>query len=475
MKPWSLQRSLIAVAFGVSLLAWLAGGALMLGAAQRHAEELHDIALRQTATLLMGLSAPEIAELANTDLEVRIAHGKADTAASFGDDYRYQLWDSEGGLKLSNFGPSSPSAMAKLSTTGYTWLQMDGERWRVFTLVHPESGQVLQLAEKANSRQWLLHAVDWKFLLLGPASLLLVFGAGLLLVRQVLRPLHSLRAELDARTPGHSEPLRADGAPDELEPIVQAMNGLFARMNDAITREAQFTSMAAHELRTPLASLRLLAQTVADAQDPEARASSTRDLLASVDRCTHLQEQLLTLARLDAVREGELVEEVNLTELVSDAVSQLSPEARARSIAIASRTDAAVLTCHAFSVLTLLRNLLGNALKYTPAGGRVELSVRSSGSDVRLVIEDSGLGIPQAHRARMFERFERMHRDQATGVGLGLSIVRSVVKAHGASIQLEDSVLGGLRVVVDFVGRGVDIGSLDDMAAGGEQVATAGP
>lgn len=461
MKPWSLQRSLIAVAFGVSLLAWLAGSALMLGAAQRHSEQLHDIALRQTAVLLMGLSAAEVKELADSDLEVRIAHGKADTSSSFGDDYRYQLWDAEGRLKLSNFGPSSPSAMARLGTPGYSWLWMDGQLWRVFTLVQEGSGEILQLAERAEAREWFLHAVDWKLLLLGPLSLLLVFGAGLMLVRRVLRPLRTLSAELDARAPGHREPLRAEGAAEELEPIVHAMNGLFARMNDAIAREAQFTAMAAHELRTPLASLRLLAQTVAEAKDTDERANSMRDLLASVDRCSHLQEQLLTLARLDAIREGELVEEVNLTELVSDAVAQLSPEARAKGISIASRTDAALLTCHAFSVLTLLRNLLGNALKYTPPGGRVELSVRSTGSDVRLVVEDSGVGIPEAERGRMFERFERMHRDQAAGVGLGLSIVRSVVQAHGASISLEDSLLGGLRVVVVFVGRGIDVGSLE--------------
>lgn len=461
MKTWSLQRSLIAIAFVVSLLAWGAGGALILGAAQRHSEDLHDVALRQTAKLLMGLSVHEIDELAGTNIEVRIANGKADTANTLGEDYRYQLWSRDGQLLLSNFGLPSAAAMARMGSPGYSWLQMDGELWRVYALVSADTGDELQLAERAATRGWFLHAVDWRLWLLGPASLLLVFAAGLLLVRRVLRPLRTLSDELDARAPGHREQLQLKDAPAELQPIVRAMNGLFVRMNDAMAREAQFTAMAAHELRTPLASLRVLAQNVAHAADARAREESVRDLVASVDRCAHLQEQLLTLARLDAPHDGEMAEEVNLTEVISDVVAQVAPEARAKGVAIACGSDAALLSGHSFGVQTLLRNLLSNALKYTPPGGRVELQVHSLGPDLRLMLDDSGSGIPPADRERMFERFERMHREQASGVGLGLSIVRSVVLAHGASIRLDDSPLGGLRVVVDFPGRRIDTGALE--------------
>ena len=469
MKPWSLQRSLIAVAFGVSLLAWLAGVALMLAAAQRHSEELHDLALRQTAALLMGLSVHEVDELAGTPLAVRIANGKADTATTLGEDYRYQLWGPTGHLLLSNFGLPSAAAMARMGNPGYSWLNMDGELWRVYTVAStdPRGGE-LHLAERAAARGWFRNVLDWKLLLLGPLSLLLAFAAGLLLVRRVLRPLRALSDELDARAPGHRESLRIAGAPAELQPIVQAMNGLFSRMNDAMARETQFTSMAAHELRTPLASLRLLAQTVADADDAQGRQRAVRDLVASVDRCARLQEQLLTLARLDATRDADMAAEANFTELVSEAISLVAPEARAKGVAIACRTDAALLNCHPFGVLTLLRNLLGNAVKYTPPGGRVELSVQSMGSDLRLIVEDSGCGIPEGERERMFERFERLHRDQAPGVGLGLSIVRSVVQAHGASIRLDDSALGGLRVVVEFSGRRIDTGALEEPAEADE-------
>lgn len=465
MKPWSLQKSLIAVAFAVSLGAWAAGGALTFVAAQRHAEELHDIALRHTAKLLLGLSVHEVDELAGANLEARIANGKADTAATLGEDYRYQLWGPTGNLLLSNFGLPSAAAMAKMGSPGYSWLHMDGELWRVYTLVTPDSGEELQLAERAATRGWFLHAVDWKLLLLGPLSLLFVFVAGLVLVRRVMRPLRTLSDELDARTPANRAQMALDGAPSELQPIVRAMNGLFSRMGDAMAREMQFTSMAAHELRTPLASLRLLAQTVADADDPQVREGTIRDLIASVDRCAHLQEQLLTLARLDASRDADMAEEANFTELVSDAIAQVAQEARAKGIGISSRTDAALLCCHPFGVQTLLRNLLSNAVKYSPSGGRVEITVQSTRNDLRLVVDDSGCGIPEAERDRMFERFERLHRDQGAGVGLGLSIARSVVQAHGSTITLGDSPLGGLRVVVEFAGRRIDTGPMEDVGS----------
>lgn len=456
---WSLQKSLVAIAFGVSLVAWIAGGAVIWRVAQEHAESLHDVALQHTAELLLGLSGHEIEELgASTPLETRIANGKADGATTLGDNYRYQLWSHDGGLLLSNFGIASASAMARMNRPGYSWLTMDGERWRVYSLVSEALRQELHIAEREASRSWFTNAIDWKFGALIPLSLLAVVFPAVLLVRRVMRPLRQLHEQLEARSAANLTDLSVVGAPSEVAPIVSAMNALFRRMNEAMERESSFTSLAAHELRTPLASLRLLAQAVASTDDPAIRAQSIRDLITSADRCSHLQDQLLTLARLDATHESGLSEEVNLTEIVMDVVAELAPLAKSRGIKISSRTDAAVMRCHPFGVRTLLRNLLSNAVNYTPVGGRVELLVASSGEDLTVTVDDSGAGIPPSERERMFERFERMQRDQQSGVGLGLSIVRSVVQAHGSTIQLEDSPLGGLRVVVGFRGRNVDLG-----------------
>lgn len=463
--PWSLQTSVVAIAFLVSVVAWLAGGLVMWRVAERHAEEMHDEALRHMAQLLLGLSGHEVEELGAATLEARIANIRADTAQTLGSDYRYQLWSQEGQLLLSNFGLPSAAAMARMDSPGYSRLTMDGEGWRVYTLVSRELNQELQIAERDAARSWAGNALDWKLVLLVPGSLLAVFFPALLLVRRVMRPLHQVREQLDARTPTNLTHLDIAGAPSELLPIVAAMNALFRRMNEAMQREAQFTSMAAHELRTPLASLRLLAQTVAQTDDTAARQEVIHDLIASVDRCSHLQDQLLTLARLDASNESDMSIDVNLTELVMDVVGEIAPTARERGIRIHSHTDAAILNCHPFGVRTLLRNLLSNAVRYTPDGGRVELSVHGEGEDLTLTVDDSGCGIPASERERMFERFERMQRDQQSGVGLGLSIVRSVVQAHGSTIRLDDSPLGGLRVVVGFQARRVDVGALEEDAS----------
>ena len=459
---WSLQNSLLAIAFFVSLVAWIAGGSVIWRVAQEHAESLHDVALRHTAALLLGLSGHEIDELgASTPLEARIANSKADSASTLGEDYRYQLWSQDGQLLLSNFGLPSAAAMARMNRPGYSWLNMDGERWRVYSLVSAELKQELHIAEREAARGWFGNAIDWKIAVLIPVSLLAVMFPAMLLVRRVMRPLRQVHEQLEARSAANLTHLQIQGAPSELQPIVAAMNALFRRMNEAMERESSFTSMAAHELRTPLASLRLLAQTVQGTSDPAVRAQAIKDLIASVDRCSHLQDQLLTLARLDASKDADLATEVNLTETVTEVIAEIAPLAKSRGIRISSHTDAAVLNCHPFGVRTLLRNLLSNAVNYTPVGGRIELVVSSEGDDLTLTVDDSGCGIPASERDRMFERFERMQRDQQSGVGLGLSIVRSVVQAHGSTIKLEDSPLGGLRVVVGFRGRRVDVGEVD--------------
>lgn len=304
---WSLQKSLVAIAFGVSLVAWIAGGAVIWRVAQEHAESLHDVALQHTAELLLGLSGHEIEELgASTPLETRIANGKADGATTLGDNYRYQLWSHDGGLLLSNFGIASASAMARMNRPGYSWLTMDGERWRVYSLVSEALRQELHIAEREASRSWFTNAIDWKFGALIPLSLLAVVFPAVLLVRRVMRPLRQLHEQLEARSAANLTHLSVVGAPSEVAPIVSAMNALFRRMNEAMERESSFTSLAAHELRTPLASLRLLAQAVASTDDPAIRAQSIRDLITSADRCSHLQDQLLTLARLDATHESGL-------------------------------------------------------------------------------------------------------------------------------------------------------------------------
>jgi signal transduction histidine kinase len=286
-------------------------------------------------------------------------------------------------------------------------------------------------------------------------SLLVVLLPTLLLVRRLLRPLRDLATQLGQRSPSKLASVQIADAPTELVPIVQATNGLFARMAEALHRERTFTSLAAHELRTPLAALRLQAQVADTTEDEAIRSRNLRELVRSADRCAHLQDQLLTLARLDTAQSGDLNETVDLTEVVMEATAEVAAAARRKSVRLSPHSDGSSVRAHAFGVRTLVRNLVSNAVRHAPEAGRVEIHVDGDGKDVRLRIDDSGPGIAADLRERAFERFERLNTTASDGVGLGLSIVRAVAEAHGAEVTLGDSSLGGLCATVRFRGRRV--------------------
>ncbi len=455
-RPWSMQAHLIAIACAIGLLAWVAGVAVVSQAAAREAQTLHDRELMQVARLLLGLSAHELEEIGPTaPIAARILVGQAESRDTLGDDFRYQVWSADGHLQLGNFGLPSAAAMAKLGASGYSWLQMDGDLWRVYALHAPQSRQEIQVAERAVLRQWSIGTLDKSLLWLVPASLLVVLLPGLWALRRLLRPVRDLAAALQLRSPAHLAPLDFESAPRELAPVVAAVNTLFRRLTVAMQRERDFTALAAHELRTPLATVRVLAEAAGSAGDEAGRSPASEDLTRAVDRCSHMLDQLLTLSRLDVMNPGDMNTQVDMTEVVMEALSDVLPQARLRKTKLVSHLDGSTITGDRFGVLTLLRNLLSNAVRYTPQDGRIEIVTSSEGDDVIVRVDDSGPGIPASERERVFERFERLHRNQDTGVGLGLSIVRTVIEAHGASVALQDSPLGGLRVVVTFVRRAV--------------------
>lgn len=455
-RHWSMQAQLIVIAIAIILLAWIAGVAVMARTAAREAAVLHDRELQQVARLLLGLAGQELDEMGpNSSVALRIANTQGDTHEILGEDYRYQIWSGEGHLLLSNFGLPSAAAMAKLGVTGFSQLQMDGEEWRVYALHDVQAAKEIHVAERVALRRWSLTKVDTSLFSLVVLSIVIVIVPALWLLRRQLRPLRELADVLRQRSPINLEAVRLRHVPAELAPVVSSVNALFGRVSEAIQRERGFTAVAAHELRTPLATLRVLAETAAGTEDQREREKLLQDLKRSVDRCAHLQEQLLTMARLDVIEQSQLNAEFDLAGVIIDAQADLLMEARRRHITLAARVDETTINAHRFGVQTLLRNLLSNSVRYTPQGGRVEISTRTEGSNAIIEVNDSGPGIPDADRVRVFERFERLNREQESGVGLGLSIVRAVADTHGAQVTLGQSTLGGLRVVVTFQGRAV--------------------
>lgn len=260
-------------------------------------------------------------------------------------------------------------------------------------------------------------------------------------VRWGLRPLEKVAASVAQRSANHLDPLRTDAAPTEIMPLVVALNDLFARISRSRERDRRFAADAAHELRTPLAAIKAHAQVAQRATSLEECRQALDGVLAGVERGTRVVEQLLALARLDHAAAGAGFAAVDLAQIVRQTVIELAPKAAAKKIDLgldAPEAAAAIVSGNADMLAVLVRNLIDNALSYTPQGGQVNVAVRSDGESTTLRVEDNGPGLTPQLRARVTDRFFRVAGTGVQGSGLGLSIVAAIAEMHGAQFALED-------------------------------------
>ena len=321
------------------------------------------------------------------------------------------------------------------------------QRWRLFALYAGD--RIVQVAQPARVRRMsadiALRNLAPFLLLLPGMALVIWFGVG-----AGLRPLHRLAADLQQRRPGALEPVVTQRLPVEITPLVQALNDLLARLAHTLDAQRQFIADAAHELRTPLTAVRLQAEMAQRAMDTAERAGTLEQLRAGLLRASHLVEQLLAMARLDAAPTTGPVEPVDLLELAKRVVAEFAPIADDRHLDLGLLPSAAVtVTGNPGELRTLLGNLVDNALRYTPAGGQVDVQVQRAGEEAVLTVSDTGPGIPEAERARVFDRFYRSADATAPGSGLGLAIVQRIADRHRASVRLEGAESDrGMRIVV---------------------------
>ena len=265
-------------------------------------------------------------------------------------------------------------------------------------------------------------------------------------IRRGLRPLDVVAGEIAAREPDRLAALTPAYAPTEVEPLVSAVNNLFTRVEAAIANERRFTADAAHELRTPLAALAAQAQVIGLARDDSERRHALDQLDTSLRRTTRLVEQMLTLARLDHARVAGHTP-VRLDSLAEGICADLGALAIERQIGLELEAAPTTVSSDGDMLAVLLRNLVDNALRYTPAGGRVTVTVRER----QLLVTDDGPGIPAAAREAVFDRFHRLAGQDSAGSGLGLSIVRRIAEHIGVRVELQDAAAGrGLTAAVYF-------------------------
>ena len=401
------------------------------------ADALFDAQLTDSAVLLSGMLSS-----ARRGDEVLAA---GDTA--------FQVWDAQGGLGLRSAGtPTTPMARFE---PGFRFANFDGHRWRVLVRRAP-AGQWVMVAERAEARFLLADSVARESLLavlaVLPVTALLIW----LIVGHGLRRLDRLAGVLSTKAANDLAPLDATDAPAELAVIIRAVNGLLQRLDGSLGRERRLTADAAHELRTPIAALKV------DLHNLAARLPADDPLLARLGadtaRLEHLIAQILLLYRMSPEQYRAHREPLDLTALAGEVIADTFAQFEAKGQDIQLHGECQPLSGDRFALTTLLQNLLANAGRYTPAGGhiRVQIAPLPDGG-ARLEVSDSGPGLPPGERERVFDRFYRLvgtrHLDP-TGSGLGLSIVRLVADLHGARVEFGDSPFGrGLSVQVLFPGR----------------------
>ena len=428
-------------------LLWLLLAAILLGTATQglfayrtalaEADEIFDYHMQQMAlSLRAGLPVSGAG-----------VHGE-DGADGASDEFVVQVWTVDG-LRIYQSG--GRAALPQRAVLGFSEVQARGTRYRVLSV--QTRGQVVQVAQDLAVRHQMARTLALRTVvptaLMAPLLMLIVWWV----VTRSLAPVSRVRRQLAQRQSADLEPVREDGLPDEIRPLVHELNALFGRVREAFEAQKSFVADAAHELRSPLAALKLQVQGLRRANDDESRARAASRLEAGIDRASRLVEQLLVLARHQAsTAPGAPAQVLGLTALARQAVADAAAAAHGREIDLGlDDSDEADVTGHPDAIEMLLRNLLDNAIKYTPPGGTVTLQVRAEALAVRLSLDDSGPGIEPGDRARVLDRFYRVPGSDATGSGLGLAIVKAVADLHGATLSLTSSPsLGGLRVEVHF-------------------------
>lgn len=344
--------------------------------------------------------------------------------------------------------PSLP--LPRDASTGFDTHEVNGENWRIYTL--REGNMVIQVAQRSSVRHDLAEetAVNtlWPMIVLVP----LVWIAVLLVVRRSLRKLNRLGAQVQSIDVSHFQPLGTSGVPIEIRPFIYSINLMIDRLAQSIESERKFISDAAHELRTPLTALQLQADNL---QPHIAPGNQERfaELRSGIARSGRLIAQLLRLARADATLQADTLVSVDVSAVVVDAVAEVLPIAMRRAIDIgADEMSSAFVHAVEADVAIAVRNLVGNAIRYTPDGGKVDLSVHQRDNMVWIEVVDTGPGIPEELLPRVFDRFFRANT-QIEGSGLGLAIVEAIATKYGGSATLRNRNDGqsGIIASVGFV------------------------
>ena len=422
----SLQLQLLAGTLAFVGAVWLVISVVAWREAESEAEELFDAHLAQTAALLVVLSREESGDLPEELPSHRYARKVA-----------FQIWSDKG--KLLARSTTAPREPLTDQRVGFSDRRIGGRYWRIYSKLDERQHHRILVAESYEAR-YAVGTELAKHLLTPLLFALPMLALGLvLLMRQRFKPLHRLAASIGQRSPDRLDPIALAGVPNEIQPIIEQTNRLLRRVADSIEQERRFTADAAHEIRTPLAVIRTYAQVAAAATEPEERSRALDSVVQASDRATHLLSQLLTMARLDNEALSRNFVTCDLRKIAVDVIADIAPQALEKEVEVMLDVGApAWIQGEPALLAVLLRNLIDNAIRYSPPATFVAVTIKVVDDQVRLTVSDQGPGIPAHERERVLSRFTRLAGNAAPGSGLGLSIVLRIVQLHGATLALQD-------------------------------------
>lgn len=363
----------------------------------------------------------------------------------------FQLWSKNDGLLLRS--ESAPTFAFSTSAHGFSETNIDGHLWHVFSISSSNGEYVIHVGQKEEIRAELTDEISAQLMtqfLIGLPILGIVIW---IIVGRSLKPLNRLEISLSKREASYLKPLSIKKLPNEIVPVVNEINNLFVQLEEAFEHERRFTADASHELRTPLAGLLTQAQVAMRTSDETVRHQALKRIEQAVNRMTYMVQQLLTFSRIESGTEYLAKETTAFSREVVRIIAELDPEAHKKRIHMEyDEVNAMPIVANTALINILIRNIIDNAIKYTPAQGIVRVSVTGTENNLQFCVEDSGPGIAPDQYENSLKRFHRCVEtaNKVQGTGLGFSIVQRIAAIHGAELILDESEFGGLKVTVVF-------------------------
>lgn len=458
-------RKFLLVSISILVIAvFILAAAASYSRARYETDELFDAELAQTARILrstLGMAAAQntsplfqVPDISTLDWKSKEDLGENIERTPLGHAYERKIMFQvihQGKLVLRT--DNSPLAQDWMPKEGYQIVNENGFDWHLFSLIDADT--FYTVGERGDIRDEVARKIALSSLYPSLLALPVLLALLMLALQRGLQPLRDLDRYIQTRNKDKLDAIDLVTATDEIRPIIESLNSLLARLRRSLESERRFTALASHEMRTPLAALKVAAQNALKADDETSRIAMLRDIDAGVDRASRLIGQLLTLSRLEQDNPGFEAVSLDILPLLREEIAALFPIALQRKQTIELITEEESLRIRTVSQLfpLVVRNLLDNAIKYSPEGGCIQVRAFRNKEAVHLWVDDSGAGIPSEERDRVFERFYRISgaNEKATGSGLGLAIVRRIVELVGATIVLENSAeLGGLSVRITF-------------------------